>query len=79
MGIDRQELPGAGHAAQLDAAAVLEPGARADHQVTHSARDENVAGAGLAEDARRDVYGDPRNVAVQQFASVMPCWLSDPG
>ena len=42
MAIDRQQLPGAGHPAQLDAAAVLEAGARADHQVTHGAY--NVSG-----------------------------------
>ena len=59
MAVDRQQLPSAGHAAQLDAAAVLEAGARADHQVTHGARDEDFAGAGLAEDPRRDVYRDP--------------------
>ena len=47
--IDRHELPGAGYPAQLDAAAVLEPGARADDQVTDGARDEDFAGAGLAE------------------------------
>jgi hypothetical protein len=44
MGIDRQQLPDTGHTAQLDAAAVLEAGARADHQVTHSAGDEDLAG-----------------------------------
>ena len=42
--------------------------ARADDQVTHGARDQDVAGAGLAEDPRRDVYRDPADVAVQQFA-----------
>ena len=68
LAIDCQELPGAGHATQLDAAAVLEPGARADDQVTDSARDEDFAGAGPAEDPRRDVYGDPPDVGVQQFA-----------
>ena len=61
-------MPGAGHATQLDAAAVLEARARADDQITHSARDENVAGVGLAEDPRRDVYRDPRNVVVEQLA-----------
>ena len=49
MAIDRQELPGAGHAAQLDAAAVFEARARADDQVTDGAGDEDFAGAGLAE------------------------------
>ena len=68
VAIDRQQLPGAGHATQLDAAAVLEAGARADDQVTHGARDEDVAGAGLAEDPRRDVYCDPADVGVEQFA-----------
>ena len=68
MAIDRQKLPGAGHATQLDAAAVLEAGARADDQITHGAGDEDFAGAGLAEDPRRDVYGDPPDVGVQQFA-----------
>ena len=52
VAIDRQELPGAGHATQLDAAANHEPRARADHQVTHGAVDEDFAGAGLAEDPR---------------------------
>jgi hypothetical protein len=47
VAIDRQELPGAGHPAQLDAGAVLEAGARADDQVTHGARDEDFTGAGL--------------------------------
>jgi hypothetical protein len=61
-------LPGAGHAAQLDAAAVLEAGARADHQVTHGARDQDFAGAGLAEDPRGDVYGEPPDVGLEQFA-----------
>ena len=68
VAIDRQELPGAGHAAQLDAAAVLEAGARADDQVTHGAGHEDFAGAGLAEDPRRDVYREPPDVRVQQFA-----------
>ena len=68
MGIDRHELPGAGYPAQLDAAAVLEPGARADDQVTDGARDEDFAGAGLAEDARRDVDGEPPDVVAQEFA-----------
>ena len=36
VAVDRQELPGVGHAAQLDAAAVLEAGARADDQGTSS-------------------------------------------
>jgi hypothetical protein len=68
MAIDRQQLPGAGHAAQLDAAAVLEAGARADHQVTHGARDKDFARAGLAEDPRSDVYRDSADVGVQQLA-----------
>ena len=68
MAIDRQELPGAGHAPQLDAAAVLEAGARADDQVTDGAGDQDVAGAGVAADPRRDVYGDPPDVGVEQFA-----------
>ena len=68
VAIDRQELPGARNAAQLDAAAVLEAGARADHQVAHGARDQNFAGARLAEDPRRDVYCDPADVVVEQFA-----------
>jgi hypothetical protein len=46
VAIDRQKLPAAGHATQLDAAAVLEAGARADDQVTHGAGHEDVAGAG---------------------------------
>ena len=68
MAIDRQQLPGAGHAPQLDAAAVLEAGARADDQVAHGAGDEDFAGAGLAKDARRDVYCEPADVGVEQFA-----------
>jgi hypothetical protein len=48
VAIDRQEWPGAGHATQLNAAAVLEAGARADDQVTHGAGDEDFAGAGVA-------------------------------
>jgi short-subunit dehydrogenase len=35
VAIHRQELPGARHAAQLDAATVLEARARADDQITH--------------------------------------------
>ena len=68
VAIDRQELPGAGHATQLDAAAVLEARARADDQVPDGAVDEDFAGPGLAEDPRRDVYGDPPDVGVEQFA-----------
>ena len=45
-------MPGAWHATQLNAAAVLKTRARADHQVTHGAVDEDFAGAGLAEDPR---------------------------
>jgi hypothetical protein len=41
VAIDRQELPGAGHATQLGAAAVLEADARADDQITDGARDED--------------------------------------
>ena len=59
MAIDRQELPGAGHTTQLNAAAIREARTRADDQVTHGARDEDVAGAGLAEDPRRDVASIP--------------------
>src|SRR3954471_15048135 len=68
MAIDGEELPGAGYSAQLDAAAVLEAGARADHQVADGARDEDFARPGLAKDARRDVYRDPPDVGAQQFA-----------
>ena len=64
VAIDRQELPGAGHATQLDAAAVLEPRARADHQVTHGAGDQDFAGAGLPQDPRRNVYRQPPDVGV---------------
>jgi hypothetical protein len=63
-----KELPGAGHAAQLDAAAVLEARARADDQVTHCAGDKDFPGAGLAADPRRDVYGTAPDVAVEQLA-----------
>jgi hypothetical protein len=68
VAIDRQELPGAGDATQLDGAAILEARARTDDQVTHGAGDEDFAGAGLAEDPRRDVYGDSPDVGVDQFA-----------
>ena len=67
MAIDRQQLPGAGHAAQLDAATVLEARARPDDQITHSAGDEDFAGTGVAEDPRGDVDGDPPDVGIQQF------------
>jgi hypothetical protein len=67
VAIDRQELPGAGHATQLDAAAVLEARARADHQVTHGAGDEDFTRPSVAEDPRRDVYREPADVGVQQF------------
>lgn len=59
MAIDCQEFPGAGHAAQLDVAAILETRARADDQVAHGARNEDLAGAGVTEDPRRDVDGEP--------------------
>ena len=68
MAIDRQELPVAGHATQLDASAVLEAGARADDQVTDRAVDEDFTSPGLTEDPRRDVHGDPPDVGAQQFA-----------
>ena len=68
VAIDRQELPGAGHATQLDAAAVLEARARTDDQVTHGARDKDFACAGQTTDPRCDVYGDTPDVGVQQFA-----------
>jgi hypothetical protein len=68
VAIDRQELPGAGHATQLNAAAVLEAGARADDQITDGARDEDFPGAGLADDPRRDVYREPPDVVTEQFA-----------
>ena len=68
MAIDRQELPGAGYPAQLDAAVVLEARARTDDQVTDGAGDEDFAGAGLADDPRGDVYCHPPDVGVQQFA-----------
>jgi hypothetical protein len=50
VAIDRQELPGAGDPAQLDAAVVLEASARTDDQVTDGAGDEDFACAGPAED-----------------------------
>ena len=68
MTIDRQELPGAGHATQLDAAAVLEARARADDQVTHGTGDKDLARNGLATDSRGDVDGDAPDVGVEQFA-----------
>ena len=68
VAIDRQELPAAGHPTQLDAAAVLEARTRADDQIAHGAGDEDVARRGLAEDARRDVYGEPPDVGLKQFA-----------
>jgi len=55
MAIHCQQLPGAGHATQLDAAAILEAGARADDQVPDRAVDKDFAHPGLTEDARRDV------------------------
>src|SRR5580693_2728599 len=67
MAIDRQQLPGAWHATQLDAAALLKARARADHQVTHGARDQDFTGTGLPEDPRRDVYREPPDVGIQQF------------
>jgi hypothetical protein len=64
---DRQQLPGAGHAAQLDAAAVLKAGPRADDQITYGARHEDLVRA-LAADPRGDVDRDPPDVGVEQFA-----------
>jgi hypothetical protein len=66
VAIHRQELPGAGHATQLDAAAVLEARARADDQITHGAGDKDVAGAGLAADPRRDVYCNAPDIGVER-------------
>jgi hypothetical protein len=68
VAIDRQQLPGAGHATQLDAATILEARARADDQVTHGAGHENVARPCLPEDPRRDVYREPPDIGPQQFA-----------
>ncbi len=68
MAIQSQELPCAGHATQLDGAAVLEAGAGADDQVTDGARDEDFAGAGLGEDPRCDVHCDAADVGIKQFA-----------
>ena len=67
MAIDGQELPGAGHATQLDGAATYEADPRADDQVADGAGDEDFAGAGVAEDPRRDMYGDSSDVVVQQL------------
>jgi hypothetical protein len=67
MAIHCQQLPGAGHATQLDAAAILEAGARADDQVPDRAVDKDFAHPGLTEDARRNVYRDPPDVGAQQF------------
>jgi hypothetical protein len=61
MAIDRQKLPGAGHSAQLDAAAVLEVGARDDDQVTHGARDQDFAGVTPNRHAGTDADGGPRS------------------
>jgi hypothetical protein len=68
VAIDRQYLPGAGLASQLDAAAVLEARAGADNQITHGAGDQDLAGAGLAADPRGDVHRESPDVGVQQFA-----------
>jgi hypothetical protein len=68
MAIDRQELPSSGHAPQLDIATVVKTRARADDQITHGTRYEDFAGAGLAEDPRRDMYCDSPDVGVEQFA-----------
>jgi hypothetical protein len=54
MTIDGQELPGAGHATQFDAAAVLEARARAGDQITDGAGDKDSAGRGLAENPHCD-------------------------
>ena len=53
MAIDGQELPGAGHATQFDAAAVLEPRARAGDHVTDGAGDEVSPAAAWRESALR--------------------------
>ena len=42
--------------------------ARADDQIAHGAGDEDFTGARLAEDARRDVHGEPPDVGVEQLA-----------
>jgi hypothetical protein len=68
MAIDCQQLPTAGNAPQLDITALFEAGARADDKVTDGAGNEDLPGAGLAADPRRDVYRDPPDVGVQQFA-----------
>ncbi len=68
MAIDRQQLPDTGHTAQLDAAAVLEPRPRADDKVADGAGNEDFTGAGLTADPRRNVYREPPDVGLQQFA-----------
>lgn len=68
VAIHREELPGAGHATQLDAAAVLEANARPDDQVTHRARDEDFSGASLTADPSGDVCRNAPDIGVQQLA-----------
>ena len=43
-------------------AAVLEREARADDEVAHGSRTEDLAGLGLPHHTRADVYGDPADV-----------------
>jgi hypothetical protein len=62
-----QQLPGAGHATQLDAAAVLETGGRADDPVPHGAGHQDFAGAGVATYPRRDMHGNSPDVGAEQF------------
>jgi len=42
----------------------MEPQAGAGYEVAHCAGDENLSASGQLRDARRDVDGDPRNIAV---------------
>ncbi|ORV28119.1 hypothetical protein AWB99_18175 [Mycolicibacterium confluentis] len=56
------------HSAQLDCSAVLESGARAGHEVTDGARNEDLPGAGQVDDPRRDVHGDSGDAVIPQFA-----------
>src|SRR5207245_2205715 len=65
---------------QLVRPAILEPKPRASDEVLDRAGDQDLSGARLRRDARAGVHGDPRDLAVEQFAlaRVQPCAHLEP-
>ena len=74
LSADGEEAPLARDALQRRDAAILELEPRAGDEVFHGARDEHLARVGLRRDARADVHGDARDLAVRELdlARVQP-------